>query len=165
MNLLKSTDPVKYATGIDEAVREENAIVAKALAILDKRVNTGQLMNEPSVLKSYLIAHNAQHDVEVFSVVFLDTKHRLLKHVDMFRGTDNQTSVYPKEIAVKALQMRASALVMCHSHPSGDLSPSKADQRLTQIVKDAMAVLDLRCLDHIITGGGRAYSFAEHGLI
>jgi len=80
-------------------------------------------------------------------------------------GTDNQTSVYPKEIAVKALQMRASALVMCHNHPSGDLSPSKADQRLTQIVKDAMAVLDLRCLDHIITGGGRAYSFAENGLI
>ena len=166
MNLLKSTDPVEYAAaGIDEAVREENAIIARALAILDKRVNTGQLMNQPSVLRSYLIAHNAKHDVEVFSVVFLNSQHRFIKHVDMFRGTDNQTSVYPKEIAIAALQMRASAFVMCHNHPSGDLSPSNADQKLTQMVRDAMAVLDLRCLDHIITGGGRAYSFAENGLI
>lgn len=83
----------------------------------------------------------------------------------MFRGTDDQTSVYPKEIAIAALQMRASAIVMCHNHPSGDLTPSKADQRLTQIVKDAMLLISVSTLDHIITGGGRAYSFAENGLI
>jgi DNA repair protein RadC len=111
-------------------------------------------MNDPSVLKSY-IASNAHHDVEVFSVVFLNSQHRFLKHVEMFRGTDNQTSVYPKEIAIAALQIRASALVMCHNHPSGDPEPSEEDLRLTAEVVAAARLLDLEFLDHLVIGRGR----------
>jgi DNA repair protein RadC len=101
----------------------------------------------------------------VFAVVFLDVQNRLLAMEEMFQGTLTQTSVYPREVVVRALHHAAAAVVLAHNHPSGTVQPSRADEMLTQTLKSALALVDVRVLDHIIVAPGQALSMAEKGLV
>jgi DNA repair protein RadC len=102
---------------------------------------------------------------EVFAVLFLDNQHRLIKLETMFRGTLSQTAVYPREVARRALELNAAAVILSHNHPSGSAEPSRADEHLTQQLKSALALIDVRVLDHLIVASGGVLSFAERGLM
>ena len=99
----------------------------------------------------------------MFAVLFLDSQNRLLALEEMFKGTLTQTSVYPREVVLRALHHQAGALILAHNHPSGSVQPSAADKTLTATLKSALALVDVRVLDHIIVGPGMAYSMAEEG--
>ena len=112
------------------------------------------------------VAMSLQHSPqEVFAVLFLDARNRLLAAEELFRGTLTQTVVYPREVARRALERNAAAVILAHNHPSGLAEPSQADRVLTDALVRALRCLDIPVLDHLIVGGGRRYSFAEHGLL
>jgi DNA repair protein RadC len=112
------------------------------------------------------VALSLQHvPHEVFAVLFLDARNRLLAAEELFRGTLTQTVVYPREVARRALEHNAAAVILAHNHPSGLAEPSQADRILTDALKRALQCLDIPVLDHLIVAGGRRYSFAEHGLL
>ncbi len=145
---------------------EEDSIIAKALAILSRRIAAGPLLNSPQVVRDYLAVQAAKHDgYEVFSVLFLDAQHRVIEFREMFRGTLTQTSVYPREVVREAIELKASAVILTHNHPSGTLEASRADELLTSTLKSALNLVDVRVLDHIITSAGASMSMAERGLI
>ena len=145
---------------------EDDSIIAKALEILTRRVNAGPAMNSPQVVRDYLTVQAAKHDgVEVFSVLLMDAQNQVIEYREMFRGTLTQTSVYPREVVRAALAVNAAAVIFTHNHPSGMLQPSRADELLTSTLKSALALVDVRVLDHIITAGGQSLSFAERGLL
>jgi DNA repair protein RadC len=102
---------------------------------------------------------------EVFAVVFLDAQHRMIALEEMFRGTLTQTSVYPREVVTRAIQHQAAAVVLSHNHPSGNIEPSRADESLTQTLRAALALVDVRVIDHIIVAPGCSFSMAEGGLL
>jgi DNA repair protein RadC len=119
----------------------------------------------PEQVGRYL-AMSLQHSPqEVFAVLFLDARNRLLAAEELFHGTLSQTVVYPREVARRALERNAAAVILAHNHPSGLAEPSQADRLLTEALKRALGCLDIPVLDHLIVAGGRRYSFAEHGLI
>jgi len=103
--------------------------------------------------------------IEGNPVLFLDNQHRLLKHEEMFRGTLTHTSVYPREVARRALELNSAAVILAHNHPSGAAEPSRADEFLTQSLKSALQLVDVRVLDHLVVGRGTVVSFAERGLL
>lgn len=149
----------RYELNTDDA-----AIVAKALAILDKRLRApGHLLGAPDVVKAYLRIALASQEHESFVVLFLDVKNRLITSEEMFRGTISHTSVYPREVVKKALTLNAAAVMFCHNHPSGVPDPSEADLRLTNALTQALALVDVRVLDHFVVAGQDVHSFAEHG--
>jgi DNA repair protein RadC len=149
----------------------EDDIITKAMEILEARLR-GNIKAAPFAapddIKRYLMLHNAKQAdpyVERFGVLFLDVNHRLIEHQIMFTGTLNQTSVYPREVVRAALRLNASSVVLTHNHPSGSATPSRADDCLTRTLKDALALIDVRVIDHIIVGDAQALSMAEKGLI
>jgi DNA repair protein RadC len=101
----------------------------------------------------------------VFGVLFLDGQHRLLRLEEMFHGTLTQTSVYPREVVKRALALNAGAVILAHNHPSGVAEPSRADEYLTQTLKTALQLVDVRVLDHLVVGRGQVVSMAERGLV
>lgn len=142
-----------------QAARE---LVRRALA---EDLAYAPMMDSPSKVKDYASLHLSGLEHEVFAVMFLDNHHRLIEIVTMFRGTLTQTSVYPREVVKAALARNASAVILAHNHPSGLPEPSRADEYLTQTLKAALSLVDVRVLDHIIVGTGRTCSFAERGLL
>ena len=114
---------------------------------------------QPVAVRKYLSAKLADFEHEVFAVLFLDTQHRLIEYSELFRGTIDSASVYPRELVKEALRLNAAAVIVSHNHPSG------ADKVLTQRLREALALVDVRTLDHIIVAGGSTISFAERGLI
>jgi DNA repair protein RadC len=142
----------------------------QAVLEISKRVLAQQLaeravFGSPDAVKDYLQLHLARKEHEAFAVLFLDAQNRLIELQVMFRGTLTQTSVYPREIVVHALRVGASSVVLAHNHPSGTVQPSRADEALTQTIKAALALVDVRVLDHVIVAPGVALSMAEKGLI
>ena len=119
----------------------------------------------PSAVKEYLVAKFAGLEHEVFVVLFLNAQHTLIEAKEMFRGTLTQTSVYPREVVKEALKYNAGAVILAHNHPSGACEPSRADEFLTQSLKSALALVDIRVLDHLVVGGSSVVSFAERGLL
>lgn len=124
-----------------------------------------QLLPSPSAVKDYLSMVYATKRHEVFLVLFLDVRNRLIASEEMFRGTLTQTSVYPREIAIRALEYGAAGVIFSHNHPSGCVEPSHADETLTQTLKTSLSLLDVRVLDHLLFAGGQTISFAELGLL
>ena len=116
-------------------------------------------------MKDYLQLQLATRSHEVFAVLFLDVQNRLLAMEEMFRGSLTQTSVYPREVVLRALQHQCAAVVLAHNHPSGSVQPSRADEALTQTLRSALALVDVRVLDHVIVAPGQALSMAEQGLV
>jgi DNA repair protein RadC len=161
-NRTNSEDPPPYLL---PKQAEEDVIIAAALEILDKRVKKECLLASPQAVRQWLAVRAAGLECEVFTVVLLDASHSLIKADDMFRGTLTQTSVYPREVVKLALKENAAAVILLHNHPSGNPQPSRADEYLTQTMKAALALVDVRVLDHIITAGGETCSMAEKGLM
>ena len=145
---------------------KEQAIIDQAMGILAKNMRKrGQLMSDPKPIQQYLQLQIGTEDVEKFGVVFLDSQHRLIDFEVMFTGTLNQTSVYPREVVVRALHHHAASVVLAHNHPSGNTEPSSADISLTRQLKSALELVDVRVLDHIIVAPDNATSLAEGGLM
>jgi DNA repair protein RadC len=122
-------------------------------------------LSSPRAVRDHLKTAIAHLQYEVFIVLFLDAQNRLIASRECFRGTLTQTSVYPREIVKLALEYGAEAVILCHNHPSGTAEPSPADRTLTELLKKALSLVDVRVVDHFIIAGDQAYSFAEHGLI
>jgi DNA repair protein RadC len=122
-------------------------------------------LTSPGAVQQFLQLWLRHRPYEVFAVLFLNGQNQLLEARELFRGTVNQTAVYPREVVKLALQMNASAVILAHNHPSGCAEPSQADQILTKAIKQAMALVDIQVLDHLIVAANQHYSFAHHGLI
>ena len=144
----------------------EDNIIDKALSILKERIRIpGVSISSPDDTIKYLTLKLAECEHEKFCVMFLDNRHRLIAFKVMFHGTIDGASVHPREVVKRALQFNAAAVVFSHNHPSGDPEPSRADKQLTRRLTDALALIDIRVLDHIIIGGIQSVSFAGRGLL
>lgn len=153
---------------IVNVTQDDDAVIHRALAILESRMNAQEVFDNPQSVRQFLTTRaGARPDqfVEVFSAVFVNSKNQLIAVEDMFTGTLTQTSIYPREVVRKALHHNAAAVIFTHNHPSGATEPSRADEVLTQTLKSALALVDVRVLDHFITAGGSARSMAEMGLV
>lgn len=140
-------------------------LVQQALAWLECEVREAPAMTSPQAVRDYLRLRLGDRPHEVFAVLFLDAQNRLIETVEMFRGTLTQTSVYPREVLVEALSRQAASVVFCHNHPSGVADPSLADIALTRTLKTALAMVDVRVLDHFIVTRTAVVSMAEQGLV
>ena len=165
--LLSATpDDLKKVKGLGPAKRAEIlAVLELARRAVGQRLQERSLLADPSAVKQFLQLRLVHLQHEVFMVCFLDVQNKLLVAEEMFQGTLSQTSVYPREVVIKALHHQAAAVVLAHNHPSGSVQPSAADQALTQTLRAALALVDVRVLDHIIVGPGEALSMAEKGLM
>ena len=157
LQLVKGLGPAKQA--------ELLAVFELARRALSQRLKEREVFQTPGAVKHYLQLQLAHKNHEVFAVLFLDSQNRLLALEELFRGTLSQTSVYPREVVMRALHHQAAAVVLSHNHPSGSVQPSRADEHLTQTLKASLALVDVRVLDHIIVGQGQALSMAEQGLL
>jgi len=152
--------------GIGPAKRAELlALMEMARRALAQQMQAAPVFEAPQQVKDYLALALGGLDAEVFACLFLDTQHRLIRLERLFSGTLNQTSVYPREVARRALALNAAAVALAHNHPSGLAEPSQADRWLTETLKNTLALVDVKVLDHVIVGRGTALSMAERGLL
>ena len=157
---------LRQVKGLGPAKRAElMAVLELARRALLQPLQTRALMDSPQAVRQMLQLQLGARTHEVFAVLFLDSQHRLIRLEEMFRGTLTQTSVYPREVVLRALNLQASAVVLAHNHPSGSPQPSSADQTLTQAIKSALALVDVRVLDHFVVTASEALSMAEQGLV
>ncbi|WP_425491997.1 RadC family protein [Lysobacter niastensis] len=138
-------------------------IVAAARQVADLRMQRGASFKNPSVACDYFRDKLTGLEREVFAAVFLDTQHRLIECVELFQGTIDGAEVHPRELVRQALMLSAAAVIVAHNHPSGDVEPSAADRAVTIRLKQALALVDVRLLDHIIVGGSKTLAMAELG--
>ena len=144
---------------------EDKEIIRLAVNILARRHRKGSPLTSPEVTRDYLKLRLEGEYNEVFGCIFIDNRHRVIKVEELFQGTIDGATVHPRVLVQRALAHNAAALVMYHNHPSGVAEPSRADQALTKRLCDALALVDIRVLDHIVIGGSDYVSFAERGLI
>jgi DNA repair protein RadC len=149
--------PAKYA--------QLQATLAMARRHLGKALERGKPLTDPVATRKYLQARFRDLPHEVFACLYLDNRHRVIAFEDLFRGTIDGASVHPREVVRAALKHNAAALIFAHNHPSGVAEPSDADRRLTRRLADALALVDIRVLDHFVVGDGEVVSFAERGWI
>jgi len=148
-----------------QQAREDRAIY-RAMHLLEQRLRKpGGAFNSPNAVRQYLALHLAEHDREVFSAMWLDSQHCMIAAEHLFIGTLTQTSVYPREVARRGLQLNAAAVIFAHNHPSGCAEPSKADLILTRSLIDILALFDIRVLDHFIVAGADTVSLQERCLL
>jgi DNA repair protein RadC len=159
-------DQLDAVKGLGPAKRAEVAAVLElARRSVASQLAARPVFDSPAKVKEYLALQLGAREHEVFAVLFLDAQSRLLRLEEMFRGTLTQTSVYPREIVKRALELGAAAVILAHNHPSGAAEPSRADEFLTQTLKSALSLVDVRVLDHLVVGHGTIVSFAERGLL
>lgn len=139
-------------------------ILEAARQAIELKMQRGAEFTSPALVKEYLRNKLAGFEHEVFAVLFLDTRHRLIEYREMFHGTIDSASVYPREVVKEALRLNA-AVILSHNHPSGNPEPSQADKVLTQRLKEALGLVEVRTLDHVIVAGANTVSFAEHSLL
>lgn len=152
--------------GLGPAKRAElSAVLEIARRTLAERLSAAPVFDAPQAVKDYLRLQLAGLAHEVFAVLFLDSQQRLLAFEELFRGTLSQASVYPREVVKRALALNAAAAILAHNHPCGVAEPSRADEVLTQTLKAALALVDVRVLDHFVVAQGGVVSFAERGLL
>jgi DNA repair protein RadC len=159
-------EALKKIKGLGPAKRAEIvAVLELARRALASQLQEKPLFGNPQAIRDYLQLQLGSREHEVFAVLFLDTQHRLIVLEEMFRGTLAQTSVYPREVVVRALALNAASVVLAHNHPSGSAQASRADELITQTLKAALALVDVRVLDHFIVTRSEAVSMAELGLM
>lgn len=159
-------DALKQVKGLGPAKRAEViAVLEIARRALAEKLEVRPVFESPTAAQEYLQLHLGSRPHEVFAVMFLDSQNRLLAMEDMFRGTLNQATIYPREIVVRALHHHAAAVVLAHNHPSGNAEPSRADIELTRRVLTALALVDVRVLDHFVVTRDSAVSLAQEGLM
>lgn len=155
-----------YIRGSNQRYREANeeAVIFEALQIYNRTFSKGEALTSPDKAKDCIQLKLAPFEHEVFMGVFLDNQHKVIACEELFRGTIDGASVYPREVVKTALRHNAAALIFAHNHPSGISEPSQADRVITEKLKTALALIDIRVLDHFVVGE-TVYSFAEHGLL
>jgi len=141
------------------------AVLEMARRHFEEILQRGNVLSSPEITRAYLSAHLRGYSYEVFACLFLDNQHRVIQLDEMFRGTLDSASVYPREVVKQALHHNAAAVIFAHNHPSGIAEPSQSDKLITDKLKQALGLFDIRVLDHFIVGDGQPYSFAEHGLL
>jgi DNA repair protein RadC len=161
------SDDLKRVKGLGGTAKraELGAVLELSRRALQQQLKQRQAFESPGAVKEYFQLHLAHKPHEVFAVLFLDSQNRLVAMEELFRGTLTQTSVYPREIVLRALKHEAASVVLAHNHPSGTVQPSRADEALTHTLKSALALVDVRVLDHVIVAPGGAFSMAETGLM
>lgn len=161
-----SADDLKRVKGLGPAKRSEIvAVMEIARRAIAQPLHKAPVFDSPQAVKDYLSLQIGALPYEVFAVLFLDQQHRLLALEEMFRGTLSQTSVYPREVVRRAMALNAGAVILAHNHPSGVAEPSRADEHLTQSLRAALGLVDVRVLDHLVVGRGHVVSMAERGLM
>lgn len=140
------------------------AVLEMAKRHFKEILQRGNALTSPEITKAYLSAHLRGYTYEVFACLFLDNQHRVIQLDELFKGTIDGTSVYPREVVKQALYYNAAAVIFAHNHPSGITQPSQADKQITEKLRQALALFDIRVLDHFIIGDGEPYSFLEHGI-
>lgn len=147
-----------------DRIAQENRVIDEALLILDRRLfSRGPDLVSPDAVATYLKLQLVQQEHEVFGVIFLDAKHRVLAFEILFYGSIDGASVYPRQVVKRSMAHNAGAVIMVHNHPSGCTEPSQADRLLTARLKETLALVDVHVLDHFIVGEGRPLSLAEYG--
>ena len=141
------------------------AVLEMSRRALKEEMQRGNALNSPRAVRDYLQLLLGGRQQEVFLVLFLDTQHRVIASEELFHGTLSQTSVYPREVVKRALAHNAAAVIFAHNHPSGVAEPSQSDRQLTDALKQALSLVDVRVLDHFVVSVGKTLSFAEKGLI
>lgn len=159
-----SAQDLSRIKGLGPAKRAEMlAVMELAKRATAQQLREREVFSSPEAVKHYLQLHLGHRPHEVFAVLFLDSQNRLIAMEEMFRGSLSQTSVYPREVALRALHHHAASVILTHNHPSGSVQPSPADKALTTNLQSALALLDVRVVDHIIVAQGASYSMAEEG--
>jgi DNA repair protein RadC len=161
---LDSSLLVRDVTG-DYRPANADEVLQAARRVLAGQMRGCEALTSPQVVRDFLRVKLGALEHEVFAVIHLDAQNRVIDYVEMFRGTVSQTSVYPREVVKEALARNSAALLLVHNHPSGAAEPSRADKMLTQTLKSALALVDVRVLDHLIVAGNAILSFAERGLL
>ncbi|MGL5360114.1 MAG: RadC family protein [Shewanella sp.] len=154
---LPGVGPVKYA--------QLQAAAELARRVAQENLYRGQVLTNPDLTRDYLMRQLADRSYEVFAILLLDSQHRVIQFVELFRGTIDSASVYPREVVSLVLEKKAAAVIVCHNHPSGIAEPSQADRRITERLKNALATIDVSLLDHMVVGDREIVSFAERGWI
>ena len=149
--------PAKYA--------QLQAVLEMGKRHLHESLNRGDALTDPTSTRRYLQARLRDYPYEVFACLFLDNRHRVIRFEELFRGTINGASVHPREVVKQALEYNAAALIFAHNHPSGVAEPSEADRQLTHRLQEALGLVDIRVLDHIVVGDGEIVAFSERGWI
>lgn len=163
-NKVNSEQAATYAAKKSINLDKENKLIKRAFKILDSRIRTGDALTSPQLTKDYLRLALSSEPAEVFACLFMDNKNRVISFDKLFFGTIDGASVYPREVIRAAINHNAAAVIFSHNHPSGITEPSHADEQITNRLKDALSLIDVRVLDHIIVGND-CTSFAERGLI
>ena len=154
---LPGVGPVKYA--------QLQAAAELARRVAQENLQRGQVLTNPDLTRDYLMRQLTDRSYEVFAILLLDSQHRVIQFVELFRGTIDSASVYPREVVSLVLEKKAAAVIVCHNHTSGIAEPSQADRRITERLKNALATIDVSLLDHMVVGDREIVSFAERGWI
>jgi len=149
--------PVKYA--------QIQAAAELGRRISQEKLKRGKILSDPDLTRDYLMRQLSDRAYEVFAILLLDNQHRVIQFVELFRGTIDSASVYPRDVVCLVLEKKAAAVIVCHNHPSGIAEPSQADRRITERLKHALATIDVSLLDHMVVGDREIVSFAERGWI
>ena len=144
---------------------QADEVLQAAQKLLWQRLRGSQVLSSPQAVRDFLRVRLGGLEHEVFAVLMLDAQHALIEYVELFHGTVSQTAVYPREVVKESLARNAAALILVHNHPSGVAEPSRADEFLTQTLKSALSLVDVRVLDHLLVAGTDVLSFAECGRI
>ena len=162
-NKIKSEDKTEYA--VTNKISVEDQVIANAKSILAARNKRGAALVSPKNTQDYLALEFGEYEHEIFGAIMLDNRNRVIEFETLFRGTVDGASVYPREVVKSALAHNAAAMILFHNHPSGIGDPSQADIQITERLKKALALVDIRVLDHIIVAGTECVVFSERGLI
>ncbi len=144
---------------------EKRSVVTLAMSVLANRHRPGRTLGSPEETRNFLRLRLADHRNEVFGCLFLDNRHRIIAVRELFQGTIDGASIHPRVVVQQAMEANAAAMVFYHNHPSGVAEPSRADEMITRRLKEALALVDVRVLDHFVISGGESVSFAERGLL
>jgi DNA repair protein RadC len=144
---------------------EKQSVIALAMKVLSIKHRAGRVLSKPDETRDFLRLRLADYRNEVFGCLFLDNRHRIIAVRELFQGTIDGASVYPRVVVQQAMEVNAAAIVFFHNHPSGVAEPSHADESISRRLKDALALVDVRVLDHFVVSAGESVSFAERGLL
>ncbi len=169
-NLRRLFDADQRALAAERGVGPARLAILKALPELAKRyfeqaLPAGQAIRSPADTEAFLMARLRDLPHELFCCIYLDNRHRIIAFEELFRGTIDGTSVYPREVVKQALAANAAAVILAHNHPSGVAEPSQADERITRRLKSALELVDIRLLDHLVIGDGASTSLASRGML
>ena len=163
MNVFKLMDQPGVYT-VETPLTDED-ILEKASDILLEKINNSDVISNPKDTRTFLKFKLSTLEYEVFAVIFLNNRHQIITYKELFRGTIDGASVYPREVVKEALAVNATSIIIAHNHPSGVAEPSQADERITLRLKEALGFMDIRLLDHLIIGFDETVSLAERGVI